>query len=270
MDHVSMGAGYHSRRYSKKSAATNDKIQYKKPTAKNQQKQILALNKKVNDNTRKLAGVRYKVVHKTRLALNIIGTPGAPYRILQLNAPSLMTQIFSAPNENEGGKYNWDSKGRTHVEFNIVSNNEPDPLPLQVFIFSAKNTKVAAEIGLQSSPLVVNLQSDRDYVTNIGASTFMNMKRFNIHRHWNINLAPVKTLGGTTPWQGDLHPIHRQFSMRNPMRLNNRTGVWSGTPDNSVNPNQRLFMVVFNNNVSQPDTYPILSGLSVNTAYTSE
>ena len=100
-----MGAGYHRRRYAKSSAASQDKIKYKKPTAKNQQNQILALNKKVNDNTRKLAGVRYKVVHKTRLALNIIGTAANPYRVLSLNAPSLMTQIFSAPSEAEGGRY---------------------------------------------------------------------------------------------------------------------------------------------------------------------
>lgn len=266
-----MGAGYHRRNYKKSSAASNDKIKYKKPSAKNQQKQILALNKKVNDNSRKLSGVRYKVVHKTRLACNIVGTAANPYRILSLNAPSLMTQIFSAPSENDGAKYNFDSKGRTHVEFNIVSNTEISPLPLQVFIFSAKNTKVATEIGItQTGPTLLVLQADRDYVTNIGASTFMNMKRFNVHRHWNINLAPVRTLGGTTPWQGDLHPIHRQFSMRNPMRINNRTGLWNTVPDNQINPAQRLFMVIFNNNVSQPDTYPILSGLSVNTAYTSE
>ena len=141
-----------------------------------------------------------------------------------------------------------------------------------MFILSAKNSKVALETGLSVLPTTFALQADRDYVTNIGASTFINMKRFNVHKHWNINLSPVQTMqtGPAAVWQGDLNPIHRQFSMRNPMRLNNRTGVWSDTPDNGVNPAQRLFMVVFNNNVSQPDTFPILSGLAVNTAYTSE
>lgn len=256
----------------RKSAASNKSIERRKPSARNQKAQILALNKKVNDNSRKLAGVRYKVVHKTRLSMNITGTAAAPYRVLSLNAPSLMTQIFSAPDENEGGKYNWDHKGRTHIQFNIVSNNEPTPLPLQVFIMSCKNAKVALECGLNTLPLAFNLQSDRDYVNNLGAATFINLKRFNVHKHWKINLSPIQALSQGVPaqWQGDLHPIQRTFSMRNPLKLNNRTGVWHATPDNGVNPSQRLFMVVFNNNISQTSSYPTLNGLSIQTAYTSE
>lgn len=268
-----MGSARNYSRRSKTSAASNKAIISKKPTAATQQKQILALNQKVNDNSRKLSGVRYKVVHKTRLAMNITAASTAvPYRVLSLNAPSLMSQIFSAPNEAEGGKYNWDNKGRTHLQFNIVSNNEPTPLPIQIFLVSAKNSKVALECGLNSQPPTFTLQSDRDFVNNIGAATFLNLKRFNVHKHWSINLSPVQTMqtGPAAVWQGDLHPIHRKHSMRQLLKLNNRTGVWSNTPDNGVNPSQRLFMLVFNNNISQPESYPILNGMVIHTAFTSE
>lgn len=257
----------------RKSAATNKSIERRKPTARTQKSQILALNKKVNDNSRKLAGVRYKVVHKTRLSMNITAASTAiPYKVLSLNAPSLMNQIFSAPNENDGGKYNWDHKGRTHLQFNIVSNNEPTPLPIQIFILSAKNAKVALEIGLNTLPTNMLLQADRDFVNNLGAATFINLKRFTVHKHWKLNLSPIQTMqtGPAAIFQGDLHPIQRTFSMKNPLALNNRTGEWHNTPDNGVNPNQRLFMVVFNNNISTTATYPILTGLVVHTAWTSE
>lgn len=252
-------------------AATNKKIAYKPPTARTQQKQLLALNKKVNDNTRKLEGIRYKVTHKSRLVLNIEATATVPYKAIPINAPSNMVQIFSAPNESQGGKYNWDRKGRTHLEFNIVSNNEPSPLPIQVFVVSAKNSKVAAELGMNSLPGTFNLVNNRDYVNNIGAASFMNRKRFNIHKHWRINLSPIQTMqtGPAAVWQGDLHPIHKRFSMKNPLVLNNRTGFWDTTPDNGVNPSQRLFLVAFNNNQTT-GSYPILNGLIVHTAYTSE
>lgn len=262
--------GY-SRRKRRGRAATNKKILRSKSNSA-QQMQILDLNKKINTVNKKLEGIRYKVVHRIRLSMQIIGTTNIPYRVLSLNAPSLMTQIFSAPNESQGGKYNYDRKGRTHLTFNIVSNNEPSPLPLQVFILSAKNSKVALEIGLNVTPLVLTLTADIDYVNNISAATYINKKRYNIHKHWMINLSPIQALSQGVPaqWQGDLHPIRRKFSMRNPLVLNNRTGIWDQTPDNGVNPNQRLFMVVFNNNTSQTTSFPILSGLVVHSAYTSE
>ena len=244
----------------------------KNKSAKAQQAQILDLSKKINSVNKSLEGIRYKVIHRIRLSMQIIGTTAVPYRVLSLNAPSLMTQIFSAPNESQGGKYNYDRKGRTHLTFNVVSNNEPSPLPLQVFILSAKTQKVALEIGLNNVPLAMTLTADVDFVNNISAATYINKKRFTIHKHWMLNLSPIQALSQGVPaqWQGDLHPIKRTFSMRNPLVLNNRTGIWDQTPDNGVNPNQRLFMVVFNNNTSQTSSFPILSGLVVHSAYTSE
>lgn len=269
---MSRFSNYSGRRGKKRSASSKRAIISRKPSGRNQKFQILSLKKAIDNNTRLINGQRYKVVHKTRLALDIIGTPANPYRVLQLNAPSLMQQIFSAPSESAGGKYNFDRKGRTHLTFNIVSNNEPSPLPLQIFILSCKNSKVALETGISTLPTTMTLTADVDYISNLGAATFINLKRFNCHKHWMVNLGPIQAApsGVPLPWQGDLHPIKRTFNMKNPLVLNNRTGIWSSTPDNGVNPNQRLFMVVFNNNVSTTSTFPILNGLVVHTAWTSE
>lgn len=256
----------------RKSATSKNAIISNKPSAKNQKNQILSLKKKIDANTKLLSGVRYKVTHTTRLAMNIEGTTNDPYKTLVLNAPSLMNQIFSAPDEAQGGKYNWDRKGRTHLMFNIVSNNEPSPLPLQIFIISCKNSKVALSCGINVATTNFNLINGVDYVNNIAASTYMNRKRFDIHKHWRINLSPIQTsaIGPALNWQGDLHPIRKTFSIENPLRLNNRVGKWSDTLDEAVNPTQRLFMVVFNNNIFQPSTYPVLNGAVIHTAYTSE
>lgn len=264
------------RRYSHsrhKSATSTKAIISRKPTAKAQQSQILSLKKKIDKNSRLLEGVRYRVTHTTRLAMNVDAPSAAtPYKVLALNAPSNMTQIFSAPDESEGGKYNYDRKGRTHMTLNIVSNNEPTPLPLQIFIVSCKNAKVALSVGINVATTTFNLINGTDYVNNLANATYMNTKRFNIHKHWMVNLSPIQALSSGVPaqWQGDLHPIKRTYSMKNPLVLNNRTGVWSSTPDEGVNPSQRLFMVVFNNNIGTPSTYPIITGQIIHTAWTSE
>lgn len=263
-----------ARRYHRRKSATSTRaIVSRKPTARTQKTQILSLKKKIDHNTKLLAGVRYKVTHTTRLAMNVDAPSAAqPYKVLPLNAPSNMTQIFSAPDEAEGGKYNWDSKGRTHLTLNIVSNNEPTPLPLQIFIVSCKNSKVAVSTTINTAGATFNLIPGVDYVNNLANATYMNRKRFNIHKHWMVNLSPILALSSGVPaqWQGDLHPIKRTFSMKNPLRLNNRVGNWQGTLDEAVNPSQRLFMIVFNNNIGTPSTYPIINGQVIHTAFTSE
>lgn len=252
-------------------ASSQKSIALRKPTARTQKAQIASLARDVRMNTRILAGVTYKVVHSTRLASNITALPGIPYVYLPLNAPSNMNQIFSAPSEAAGGKYNWDSRGRLHIRYNIVSNTEQTPLPIQVFIVSCKNIKVADQTGINIAGGPLQLVANTDYVNNIGAATFFNKKRFNVHKHWNVNLSPAVSLSSGVPaqWQGDFHPISRSFSMKQPLKLNNRQNVWSSTLDHQVSPNQRLFLVVFNNNLATSTT-PTLNGMVISSAFTSE
>lgn len=261
----------------RRSAASNKKIQSRKPTASNQKAQILALNKKVNDNSKKLEGVRYKVQHAIRIGGNITAAaPATPYICWALNRPSEMNQVFSAPDEAQGGKYNMDNKGRFFMDLNIVSNNEPSPLPLTVFIVRPKNMKVAVSAGINVAPSQgqqpLSLQSGIDFVNSIGLA-MMNKKRWHIDKHWSINLGPVRTPitmePSPTAWQGDLRPIRRSFRCPNYLKLNNRVGVWKDTLDYAVNPNQRQFLIVFNNNQGT-STSPTLNAQILMTAFTSE
>lgn len=265
-------ARYKRGRRKSTSAATNAKIRYLPPKANTQKAQILALNKKVNENSRKLRGLRYKVQHATRLALNIVATPANPYAVLEINAPSNLQQIFSAPSESAGGAYNMDKKGRTHLTFDISVNNEMDPMPLTVFIIRPKTSKVAVSAGINVPGTTFTLLNNVDYVNNVAAGTYINKKRWHIDKHWNINLNPIRSLSSGVPaqWEGQLLPVRRVYNGRNVLVLNNRTGLWSDTADHAVNPTQRQFLVVFTKNVSATATYPILNGMVLHTAYTSE
>jgi len=262
-----------SRRRNRGRAATKKKIAYLKPTAKTQQAQIADINQKVNLNSAKLRGLRYKVTHSTRLALPITGTTNNPYRAVFCNNLSDMNLQFSSQEEAKGGKYNADRQGRFFMTINITSNSEPTPMPLSLFLVSPRNTKVALSLGMTVAGSQFNLLNGTDYVNNLGI-THMNAKRFLIHKHWVVNLAPVRTLGGTVPWQGDLRPILRKHNMPNRLFLNNRRGTWNdattGATDESVNPTQRVVLVVFNNNIASPASYPLLTGQVIHTAWTSE
>lgn len=267
--------GY-SRRKHRGRAATNKKIMTRK-SASSQQAQILDLNKKINNVNKKIQGIRYKVIHTTRLALPITAATLVPYTFLPLNAISNMVQNFSAISESAGGKYNYSRDGRLHLRFSITAGRETEVTPMTIFIISAKNTKVATNIGIQQPAPLLQLQEGVDYENNLGGEgVFMNKKRFHIHKTWRETGLPIQTLGGTTPWNGQLNSIQRKFNMKNPLVVNNRTGIWNQTTgtnpmtDNSVNPNQRLYLVVFNNNVTTPSTFYTLNGLVLFTAYTSE
>lgn len=260
----------------RRSAATNKKIANRKPSASNQKAQILALNHKVNQNTKKLEGVRYKVQHYTRIADVVQATALNQYYAWPLNRPSQMNQVFSAPDEALGGKYNFDLKGRMFMDLAIKSNNEPTPLNLSCFIVRPKTSKVAlsAELNVAyPSPLfnAMKLINGVDYVTNVGLA-MMNKKRWHIDKHWNVTTAPIRapiTIDPPTAWQSDLRPIRRTFRGPNVLKLNNRTGNWKDTLDHAVNPNQRQFLVIFNNNQST-DTSPTVNASILFTAFTSE
>lgn len=264
-------------RYHKKARASSQKsILTKSKSAKSQQKQILDLSKRVSKNSSILRGVTYKVTHATRLALPITGTVGQPYRAIFCNNLSDMNLRFSAPEEATGGKYNFDGRGRFHLRFNITSNTEPTPMPLSIFLLSPRNTKVALSAGMTVPGTAFNLINGTDYANNLGI-THMNTKRWILHRSWtNINVLPIQTMqtGPAAIWQGDIKPIQKSWSMKNHLKINNRRGTWNdpaaGSTNESVNPNQRVVLVVFNNNISQPATFPNLTGQVIHTAFTSE
>lgn len=266
--------GY-SRRRKKGRAATKAKIKYKPPTARTQQAQILDINNKVNLHTKMLRGLRYKITHSTRLSMNITGTALAPYSAIFCNNLSDMNLQFTDPSEATGGKYNYDRQGRFFLTYTITSNTEPTPMPLSVFLVSPINTKVALSVGMTVSGVNFNLAPGVDYVNSQGI-THMNKKRFIIHKHWTLNLLPILALSSGVPaqWQGDLKPLTRKHGMRNRIVINNRKGTWNdaaaGSSNWSVTPSQRVVLIVFNNNISQPATFPILTGQVIHTAWTSE
>lgn len=261
-------------------AASNSNIKAKK-SASAQQKQLLALNRKVNLNTRKLQGVRYKVQHTYHSGGIIAATAAQPFTAWALNAPSLLGQIFSAPDEAEGGKYNMDNQGRFYLNYNITSGKEISPMNLTVFVVRPKNAKVAVSAGINvpvpagTPPLV--LLNNTDYTQTLGIA-MINKKRWHIDAHWAINTSPIVTTinqpGAPSPaptqnWQGDLHPLRKHYRGRNVLKLNNRTGKWSDTQDHAVNPSQRQYLVVFNNNLNT-QLSPNIIFQCLWTAYTSE
>lgn len=262
------------RRYKRRRPSSQKSIISSSKSNKNQARQILDLSKRISHNSKILQGVTYKVTHSTRLSLPLTGTVGQPYRAIFCNNLSGMNLQFSALEEAKGGKYNFDGRGRFHLQYNIASNTELTPMPLSIFLISPRNQKVSLSVGMSVAGNAFNLLNGTDYVNNLGI-THMNTKRWIIHKAWtNINLLPIQTLGGTTPWQGDLKAIRKKWSMKNHLKLNNRRGTWNdpatGATDHSVNANQRVVLVVFNNNISQPATFPVLTGQVIHTAYTSE
>lgn len=242
-------------------------ISFKKPTAATQQKQIAALAAKTAQNSRKLAGQLYTVHHWHRINGVVTATADAPYAVAQLNGLSQLTQIFGDSSEALGGKYT--GRGIT-VDFNIKPGNDMSQIDMTAFIIRPRNQKVVVDAQISGAALPLALAANTDYVQTDGLC-LMNLKRWHVDATYKMSTLPLQTNSPAPPgvWQGSQKVIRRKYTGKNVLKINNRVGTWNTGADWTVNPNQRQYLVIFNNNLSTAQS-PRFSATVMVTGHTSE
>lgn len=238
---------YGSRTYSrsrgrKKTAHTsNNKIRYKPGTARNQKNQILAINQKVNSLAKTVRGNTYKTMY----VYNATGNLAQPFQIWPLVMPTNWTGVFNTPGEERGGAY----RGlNLKVDYRINSHTEASPINCTVFFVSPKNQKVVNECGGAASDALTGLVSGRDYTLYDGMA-LVNKRRFNIHYYKRVTTLPISSEAPSgTVTLGDLTANRYSFSRKSNLMIRSRTGEWNTVNSWDLKPNQRMHMLVFNNN----------------------
>lgn len=245
----------------RRSAATNKKIMSRKPTAQTQKAQILALNKKVNANTKKLQTVRYTLQHSKLFQ----GTVVSPYLAEAIMTPSTWGQVFGAASESGGGKYTG-----TKLKFNlhITPRTEHTRVDCTVIFCSPKNQKVVYDCGGHTSSTCLPTQNT-DYTLWAGMA-LMNKKRWNVHKVYRLTTLPLVTEAGGVEYINSQVENRRYFTMKNPLKINNRTGDWNTVNDQSVSANQRVHCFVFNDNLSSVEGSPSFHCSVLATGFSSD
>ena len=228
-------------------AATNRKILTRKPTAKNQKYQLLSINKKVNKLQRYVSRNAYQVQHRHFIQTSLANFI-APVVCMNLISPSFLTQCFSESTESRGGKYTgtW-----LKIDYQILPHTQPENIDCTVFFVTPKNQKVVVEAGGATTSTLETLDTDVDYIKLAGTGqVLMNKKRWNIHKVHRISTQPLVTATAQEAIINVTRANSRSFTMKNPLKINNRTGLWNAIADWEVAHNQRLHCFCFNNNIA--------------------
>lgn len=245
-------------KHRKRNAATKSKILRKRPTASTQKYQILDLNKRVNDNSRKLRDLTFPVFNwfgASRQNLTSL------WNFVSLYDVSTFQPVFQeTPVGSLTPKIGKCRITKMSVEFEIQAGSEAEACNWTMFVVTPKNQKVAEECASGTGDLT-NLIGGLDYV-EVNGLIFMNKKRWNIryYRKGTTQPLPTNTYGdvpGTIQrYISDQRPVRGKFTLHNPLKLESRTGNWRDIGKNYINHNQRYTMLIFNNNTSALEGSP--------------
>ncbi len=243
---IQHGRKYTNKRKRSAHVASKAAIMYKRPTARTQQAQILALAKRTASNTRKINGIRYQVSHARNVNSSLSAT--AQYEAIDLAKISAWRLIFSSEEEAKGGKYTGTSM---YYDLILQPNGCKKRVNLTVFFASPKNQQVVVETGGATSSTCSALVANTDYEF-LNGQAMMNTKRWNVHKMHRMTIMPIVTTEvGTitnTTHVASQFENRRYGYLKSRVKINNRrpTETWKDVADWEMNPSQRMHMFIFN------------------------
>lgn len=229
---------YRKRRVYKRRKPTANKVLRGSSSAKTQQKQIASLVRKTNTLSKQIAQDRiYGQFVRQATASSI----NQPYRIIP----------FHPDNGNRIPIFNdqtaiQNAKGFKFTKFNmdylVQPQSESARIDMTMFIVSMQPS-VSKKVHIETS-LMTNLISGDDYYSVGGSLTMMNSKRFKIH--YVKRLQTYREFTDNTP---QTRGFTRGYVKR---RVNhnilNQNGNWVDVQDVEWPLNDRMYVIVFNNN----------------------
>ena len=250
-----------SRRYKKKRTASSTKaITTRRPTASNQRSQILSLSRKVNN----LALKQHNITEKVFYQFKSDATISSNYASYPLVRPySGWTNVFGeSDNVLESRKLNI---AKLNLDFQISPHTEMSEIDYTIFLVTPKSNKVMRETsGMQN----FYQTSNQDYAFNNGI-TFMNPKRYTIHKVWRCNTRAIRTLIATpnSTSGASLKSVRRYHSMPFKHTLRNSTGTWKQIDNDEIPISSALTLIAFNNNSAVDLEHPSLKFTAHFTCY---
>jgi len=247
-----MAYGRYSRGRKKKATTSIQKIKYKRPSARNQKNQILAIKQDLNAVKRIAMANTYKTWYYYNVTTNLSSAYNASALIMPVN----WIGVFNTPGEERGGKF---TGINYKIEYIINAGNESAPINCTTFFAYPRNQKVVSETGGAVADTCSALQNGTDFTVYDGMC-LMNKKRWNIvacHRHTTVPLSSTNAVGTTI--LTDMKPSRRHFTRKLPLKINNRTGEWNTVDSWLLPARQRLHVFCFNNNLGIDLEYPTLN-----------
>lgn len=253
---IQHGRKFTNKRKRSAHVASKAAIMYKRPTARTQQAQILALAKKTASNSRKISGLRYQISHQRNVNSSL--STFTTFEAVALAAPSAWRLIFSSEEEAKGGKY---TGGSMYYDLIMQPNGCKKRVNMTIFFASPKTQKVVVETGGATSQTCSNLTNGTDYEF-LNGQALLNQKRWTVHKMHRMAVMPIVTTEQgaviNTTHVNSQKENRRYGYLKNPVKINNRNPqeTWKDTADWEINPTQRMHMFIFHDISTAFDTAP--------------
>lgn len=218
-------------------------------SALTQKRQIAQLARKTNSLQKSLGQSR---VYGQFVRQATSATVSQPYRIIDFH-PRVGSRIPVFNDQNAIDN----AKGFKFTKFNldylIQPATEETAIDMTVFIVSYQ-PQVAKKVHQETS-LMTTLISGDDYYSVAGSLTMMNSKRFKIHY-----VKRLRTFADLTDGTPQSRGFHRGYIKRKcNMNVINECGNWVSVQDSEYPLEDRIYMVVFNNNSGVDLEHPTVS-----------
>lgn len=264
-----MPGRYGARSYKRKrtsGVASKASIYGKRPSARNQQHQLAALSKQVSMLQKGQRKLTVRSMYTNAWDNNI----SANYFIKSLVQPQSWSSVFGeGQNVAEAQRLNI---SKVSIDWLMSPGRESAQIDYTVFLISARNVKVWNETAglttLQNNP-----NGQQDYTDQ--PITFMNTKRFKVHKTWRVQTSGITTkVLGTVP-ATDVNVVNTGKSARRyhkmPFKRYLQTSIgqesWSQIDDDDVPISCGLAIVAFNNNSALDLENPNFRGTALFSCY---
>ncbi len=220
---------------------------WKKPTARNQRKQIYSNAKSIGRLNARWAKMTVKHSYSEYGLVNLYSSDasGQAYQFIPLMNPQTWTQIFAETNVPVTNKTLVNSM-TIMFRFNVAT--QPAPVVYHLFIVSCKRSAGTLDID--------KLTNGDHYETTPATSAqgmqnvMLNPKCFKIHRHRKFTLS-VNSAGDQIAAKTDGFPPCSwkdiKYQLYPKMTLRNYDGDWKSMDELDLPPSQRYYALVFFN-----------------------
>ena len=262
---TNMPGRYGSRGYGKRKrysrVASKTSIALRRPTARNQQRQLMSLSKSVSSLQKRAERMTTRINYTMSWDNNI----SANYFAQSLVQPQSWQSVFGeSENVVESQRINITS---VNIDWLLSPGRESAQIDYTVFLISARNNKVFQET-LALTAFQNNPNGQQDYTDQ--PITFMNPKRFHVHKKWRVQTSGIttKVIASTV---GDVNVVNSNKAPRRWIKLpfkryiqnNANQESWKQVDDDDIPISCGLAIVAFNNNSALDIENPNFKGTAL-------
>ena len=239
---------------------TARKVYRRKPTARNQQHQIARLARKVNKVSKTLSVARdWQIWSRSQANVPLTAPSSGVVRLID---PTNWDEKFISQTVPDDMKHNFKMTSLA-LDLMIEAATEPDLCTFTVYVFKLKKDVADRLVNTQND--LSTFSVDKDYI-NVNGMALLNRNKYDVLMCRRLFTEKHEDKGNEFRSVRGPHRIYKKFKIAT--LLKNTMDKWdNGLTTDKVPIDQRMYMIIFNDNASSLEGSPYFSYSSLITGY---